>query len=270
MNLLLTIVLALGLFVQQDEAKARQGTFAVTNARIVTVTNGTIEGGTIVIRGDRIEAVGAKVSIPAGTEIIDGTGMTVYPGMIDSGTTLGLTEVGSVAETNDAREIGTLTPQMEALTAVNPNSVLIPVTRVSGVTTVITEPSGGLFPGAAALINLFGYTPEQMQAGGARLMVLNFPTTGSRGRFDRRSEEDIEKAAEKALKTLNDTWDQAALYARIDSAYHASPESGRMPAHVPEMQALLPVIRGEMTLMIRVDAEKDILKAIEWVQDRGL
>ncbi len=273
MNVLLTLALVLGLFQPQQDAeapKARQGTFAVTNARIETVTHGTIENGTIVIRGDRIEAVGADVAVPAGAEVIDGTGLTVYPGLIDAGTTLGLTEIGAVDETNDSREVGDLTPQMEALTAVNPNSVLIPVTRVSGVTTVLTEPGGGLFPGVAALINLVGYTPEQMHAGGVRMMVLQFPAAGRRGFFDQRSEEDINKAAEKALKQLNETWDAAVLYARIDSAYKAHPEPGRRPEYVPEMAALMPVVRGEMPLMIRVDREKDIRQALEWVKQRGL
>ncbi|GIV59870.1 MAG: amidohydrolase [Rhodothermaceae bacterium] len=272
MNLLLTLALGLLLQLQptDDVPKGYQGTFAITNARIETVAHGTIERGTVVIRGDRIEAVGTDVAIPAGAEVIDGTGMTVYPGMIDSGTHLGLAEIGAVDETNDYREVGDLNPQMEALTAVNPNSVLIPVTRVSGVTTVIAEPSGGLFPGVAALINLVGYTPEQMHAGGVRLMVLEFPTTGRRGFFDRRSDEEIEKAAEKALKKLNDIWDRAVLYAKIDSAYHAAKNPPRKPEHVPEMEALLPVVRGEMPLMIKVNREKDILNAIEWVKERGL
>ena len=116
MNLIITLVIAfLSVFqVQDQEQKARQGTYAITNARIETVSDGTIENGTIVIEGDRIIAVGKNVTIPAGAEIIDGTGLHVYPGMIDSGTSLGLTEVGSVAETNDTDEFGDVTPQMDA------------------------------------------------------------------------------------------------------------------------------------------------------------
>ncbi len=275
MNLLLTLAFALLLQMQPqsrdgDVPKGYQGTFAITNARIETVTNGVIENGTLVIRGDRIEAVGADVAIPSGAEVIDAAGMSVYPGMIDSGTQLGLAEIGAVHETNDFREVGDLNPELEALSAVNPNSVLIPVTRVSGVTTVVTEPSGGLFPGVAALINLVGYTPEQMHAGGVRMMTLQFPASGRRGFFDRRSDEDIKKAAEKALKKLNEVWDRAVLYARIDSAYHAAPNPDHKPEYVPEMHALLPVVRGEMPLMIKVQREKDIRAALDWVKERGL
>jgi len=273
MNLILTLLLALGLMAAPGtdrDDKARQGAFALTNARIVTVTNGIIENGTLVIRDDKIVALGADVEIPADAEVIDCTGLTIYPGMIDSGTQIGLVEIGSLAETRDASELGDLTPQMQALTAVNPNSVSIPVTRISGVTTALTAPTGGLLPGQAALINLLGYTPEQMLVGGFRAVMLQYPTTGRRGRFDRRSDEDVKKAAEKALKKLNETWDAAELYAQIDSAYTASPETGRRPEYVPAMTALLPVIRGEQMLIIQTNAASDITSALEWVEKRGL
>ncbi len=273
MNLILTLLLALGLMAAPDtdrDDKARQGAFALINARIVTVTNGIIENGTLVIRNDKIVALGADVEVPADAEVIDCTGLTIYPGMIDSGTQIGLIEIGSLAETRDASELGDLTPQMQALTAVNPNSVAIPVTRISGVTTALTAPTGGLLPGQAALINLLGYTPEQMLVGGFRAVVLQYPATGRRGRFDRRSDEDIKKDAEKALKKLNETWDGAELYAQIDSAYTASPETGRRPEYVPAMTALLPVVRGEQMLIIQANAASDINSALEWVKERGL
>lgn len=274
MNLFLSLLLALGFVlgpgdVAPDVDKPRQGTFALTNARIVTVTNGTIEQGTLVIEGDEITALGADVQPPEGAEVIDCAGLSIYPGLIDSGTRLGLVEVGSLSETQDYREIGDLTPEAQALTAVNPNSVSIPVTRVSGVTTVITEPTGGLLPGTAALIDLVGYTPDQMFAG-FHAMMLDFPSTGRRGSFDDRSESEIEKAAEKALKKLNDVWDRAALYARIDSAHAADPEANRKPEYVPSMEAMLPVIRGERAVMIDVDRSDDIRAALEWIEERGL
>ncbi|MCH8963069.1 MAG: amidohydrolase family protein, partial [Bacteroidetes bacterium] len=112
--------------------------------------------------------------------------------------------------------------------------------------------------------------PEQMHVGGYRAVMLQYPTTGRRGRFDRRSDEDVKKAAKKALKKLNDTWDGAELYAQIDSAYTASPETGRRPEYVPAMTALLPVVRGEQTLIIRANAASDITSALEWVKERGL
>ncbi|MDX1477881.1 MAG: amidohydrolase family protein [Saprospiraceae bacterium] len=244
----------------QQVEKSTSGTFALTNATIETVTNGTVQG-TVVIQNGRIAAVGANARIPSGAQTIDCNGMTVYPGMIDGGTTLGLTEVGSISLTQDYDEIGDVTPHVSALTAVNPNSVLIPVTRVSGVTTVLTKPTGGLFPGTASVIDLHGYTPEQM-ATGYECIIMNFPSSGRRGRWDRRSDEDIKKAEEKALKKLNDVWEQARLYERI------AREGGKAALdYNPRMEALIPAVRGEMAVHIEVNRDKDILSALKWIAD---
>lgn len=249
--------------------KPEPGPFALVNARLVTVSDGVVEGGTLVIRDGRIEALGADVAPPADARVIDAAGLSVYPGLIDGGTRLGLVEVGSLSETRDYDEIGAVTPQMQALTAVNPNAVAIPVTRVNGVTTVLAVPSGSLMPGTAALINLVGYTPEQMDAG-ARAVVVEFPRQGKRGWWDRRSEKEIEKAYEEALGQLTEAWTQARLYARIDSAYAADPDPERRPEYAPQMAALLPVVRGETPLLIEADRARDIEAALDWAEAQAL
>src|SRR5688572_10958462 len=202
-------VISVALFAQSP--KGKPGTFALINANIETVTKGVITNGTVIISEGKIAAVGLNIAVPQNAEVIDCKGKWVYPGLIDGGTNLGLSEVGSDQRTRDYNEIGDVVPQMKALTAVNPNSAVIPVTRVSGVTTVITAPSGGIYPGTSALINLHGYTPDQMYAG-FEAVVLNFPTTGRRGGFDRRSDEDIKKATDKAMKQVNDVWERAVQY----------------------------------------------------------
>jgi len=259
------LILCAGLFqtVQaQMTEKGRTGTFALTNATIETVTKGTIQKGMLIITDGKIQDIGTNVTIPAGAITIDCSGLTIYPGMIDGGAQLGLSEVGSDDRTQDFNEIGDVIPQMQALTAVNPNSVLIPVTRVSGVTSSLALPSGGLFPGTAALINLWGYTPDQMYAG-FKGVVVNFPSTGRRGGWDRRTDEEIKKASEKALKMLNDVWTKAVQYHKIDSATNGKPQ-----AYYPELEAILPVVRGQVTLMINVNASKDILEALNWLEGK--
>ncbi len=247
-----------GLTYGQQIAKSENGTFALTNATIETVANGTIKG-TVLISDGKISAVG-KVQVPAGAQEIDCSGLIIYPGMIDAGTTLGLQEVGSVSLTRDADEIGDITPHMKALTAVNPNSVLIPVTRVSGVTTVLTKPTGGLFPGTASVINLHGYTPDQMHIG-ADVIIMNYPSSGRRGRRDSRSEEDVKKAEEKAQKKLNDAWEEATLYSRIDK------EGGKSAiGYNAAMEALAPATRGELVVHIEVNKKNDILGALKWIK----
>lgn len=271
----MTLFLALLLFASApfgsppDPDEGRRGTFYFANCRIETITNGTIENGALLVRDGLIEAVGEAVPQPDDAEVIDCAGGTIYPGLIDAGTRLGLQEVGSLDETQDYSEIGEITPHMRALTAVNPSSTLIPITRISGVTTVLTAPSGGLFPGTAALIDLQGYTPEQLDAG-FRGVVLNFPSGARRGWWDRREQKEIDKERDEAMEKLNDTWAQAVLAARIDSAYQAAPEPKPTPEYVPEMEALGPVVRGEIPLLIEVDKASDITRAIEWVEEKGV
>lgn len=257
----LLVFLPLATFAQGNQGiqRADNSKFALTNAKIYTVTNGIIENGTVIINNGVIEAVGANINVPGDAIVLDYTGQEIYPGMIDSGTRLGLSEIGSISEAQDFREYGQITPQMQALTAVNPNSVAIPVTRVSGVTSTLTMPAGGPLPGTAATISLFGYTPDQMYAG-SKGVVMNFPSSAQRG-WRRQTPEQLEKARERAQETINDAWDKAELYAKIKDTDAAR--------YYPEMEALTKVINGEVLLYIEVNSAKDILSAIEWVEERG-
>ena len=251
--------------IAQQVTKPQNGSFLLKGGTLHTITNGNVQADLMISNG-MIAQIGNN--LPAGeATIIDVTGKHVYPGFIDGGTNLGLSEVGSVSLTRDYNELGDFVPQMEALTAVNPNSVSIPVTRTNGVTTVITKPSGGLFPGTASLIDLNGYTPEQMFAGFKGVLV-NYPSSGRRGRWDRRSEEDIKKEEQKALKKLNDIWDKALLYAKIDST--AAADGKKRNDYNPQMDALLPVVRREMKVMVEVNKDKDILSAINWIKERNI
>ena len=135
-------------------------------------------------RGDperRIEAAGAGVATPAGISVIDGRGLFVYPGLIDSGDRMGLTEIGSVPGGQDTQELGQFNPQNDVITAVNPSSVHIPMTRANGVTSAITSAQGGMIQGTAALIDLAGWTPDEMATKGRVAMVMTYPRVGGGG-----------------------------------------------------------------------------------------
>lgn len=108
------------------------GLLAIKDARIVTVSGPVIERGTVVVQNGRILSVGATAPIPSGAEIIDGTGLEVYPGFFDAMSQLGLTEIGAVNATNDISETGAYNPQIAAATAIHPASDHLPVARVNG------------------------------------------------------------------------------------------------------------------------------------------
>ena len=134
-------------------------TYFIRGARIVTVSGADIENGSIVVSGGRISAVGASVSAPAGAQEIDARGLTVFPGMIDLGTNMGLVEVsGGAPGSVDSQELGEINPNISAIWSINPGSSHIDVTRVAGVTSVLSMPSGGTISGQAAFINLAGST----------------------------------------------------------------------------------------------------------------
>jgi len=245
--------------IEGEVLKPQGGKFLLKGATLVTVTNGNLENTSVLLSDGKITAIGQELN-DAEARVIECDGLYIYPGMIDSGTRLGLVEVGSLAETQDYAEIGNVTANMQALTAINPNSVSIPVTRVSGVTTVLSVPSGGLFPGTAALINLNGYTPDQMYTG-FKGIPMNFPSSARRGRWDKRSEEDIKKDVEKAMKETNDIWERAKNYMKLEDA-------GAELKYYPEMEQLAKAVRGELPLLIEVNKAEDIKNALKWIKEK--
>src|ERR1700741_879602 len=96
-------------------------TVAIRNATIVPVTSAPIARGTIVFSNGTITAIGASVDVPAGATVIDGTGLFVYPGMIDAGSSVGLLETDSVAGSGDTTELGQLNANAEAAVALHPH-----------------------------------------------------------------------------------------------------------------------------------------------------
>lgn len=241
----------------QMTQKSTQGTYLLKNAEIHTVTNGVIKGD-VLIEDDRIKQVGESIAV-GDAEVIDCSGKRIYPGFFDSGCKIGLAEISSISLTQDHNEIGAYTPHMRALTAVNPSSVHIPITRVNGVTSGLAVPGGGLFPGQAALVHLHGYTPEQMSAG-FEAPILKWPLSGKRNKWDKRKEEDIQKDAKKALKKLNDFWNTVTVYADLDE----------QDGYKPQLEALSAVANGKQPLLIEVNKKEDILKALDWVNEQEI
>jgi imidazolonepropionase-like amidohydrolase len=138
---------------------------------------------------------------------------------------------------------------------------------VSGVTTVIAQPSGGLIPGTAALINLVGYSPDEMYAG-FKAIRINFPSSGARGRRDRRSPEDRKKEETKKLKELNDLWEETKLFAKIKEAKES--DASIRQEYNPTLDAMISTIKGEQPVLVEVNAENDILSALKWIKDNDV
>jgi imidazolonepropionase-like amidohydrolase len=233
----------------------------IQHATIVPVTAPRIERGTILIRGNRIEALGANVAAPADARIIDGTGLFVYPGMIDAGTQLGLTEIGSVPGGDDTQELGDFNPHNVAVSAVNPHSELIPVTRVNGVTTAITSAEGGIISGQAGLIDLVGWTPAEMAARRQAAMVVNYPALagggfgGGGGGGPQRSDAERREELDRRTRSLRSYFADAKAYADVKSRVATA---GGVRRVNQAMEAMTPVMRGEMPVIFDVTTADQI------------
>ena len=235
---------------------ARPSVYAITNATIVPVVGARITSGTIVFRNGRIEAVGAGVAVPAGATVIEGRGLFVYPGLIDSGDRMGLTEIGSVPGGQDTRELGEFNPQNDVISAVNPSSVHIPVTRANGVTSAITSAEGGLIQGTAALIDLAGWTPTEMATRAQAAMVMTYPRVGGGGRGGFRGGQG--QAGDQG-ETQNRQVQELYTYLRNAKAYNERPNP--MPQNLA-FAALGPALRGEVPVIFDVQTESQIRGAI--------
>ncbi|MBX7220884.1 MAG: amidohydrolase family protein [Blastocatellia bacterium] len=275
---LLFVLLSTSTWAQQPLDLAQRGTFAIKNAKIVTVSGDTIERGTVVIRDGKIEAVGASVAVPSGAQSIDGTGLSVYPGMIDAATSLGLTEIQSGAAGGvDTTEVGEMNPSASAIVAVNPHSAHVRVTRVNGVTTVVTAPNGGTISGQAAVINLYGTSPKEMALVPAAGLVLNFPRLvaggfGGFGGFRQNTQPNIAEAItnrDNQVEQLRKFFQDAAAYAKAQEAYAADKSLPRPTTNLA-LAAMVPYVKGEKPIFIHADRERDIKAAVRFVDDLKL
>jgi len=251
----------------QITEEATFGKFAITNAKIHTVTDGVIENGIVLIEGKKISFVGTNAKITADFDRIDAKGKHVYPGFIDSGTLLGLKEIGAVAVTNDQAELGNINPHVRAFTAINPSSVNIPVTRVNGITTVISHPVSGVIAGKATFINLYGYTPDSMAVVQDAALHVDWPSKAKRGWWDDRDEKERMKDFNKRIGDLKSFWDKAQYYHEMMTKYEQNPQKYIKPNSDVRYKAMRDVFAGDLKVMISVDKAEDILESIKWSKD---
>ena len=182
----LTILMVMGWADAQDKPVVLRG------GKVLTVTHGVIDNGAIVMEGGKITAVGdaGTIHVPAGARVIDVTGMTIYPGLIDSETQLGLTEISAEQTTNDLVELSDeIMPHMHTAEAFHAESALIPVARMNGITNAVIAPeSADTLPGQDSFIQLAGANATEMLLIRDNAMPLNF--TGdqrrNKGGFEKR------------------------------------------------------------------------------------
>lgn len=255
-----------------------QGTVAIRNARLVPVSGPEIASGTIVFSAGKITAIGANVQVPAGATVIDGTGLSVYPGMMDAGTQMGLAEIPQGANaTMDNAEVGSFNANAIAYYGMNPHSAHIGVTRVAGVTHVLSSPSSGVVSGQATLANLAGWTPAAMSIRQKAGLVVSLPRAGGFGGFgggfggfggggNQANAQRLREAQTDSLVTL------IADARAYEVALRATAADRSLPRVTPDvtLDAMLPYVRGELPVIFNADRAGDIKTAIEFAEAQGL
>lgn len=240
---------------------------AIKGATIIPVVGEDIAEGTILLKDGLIEAVGKNINIPEGTIIFNAKGLFAYPGMIDSLCSLGLQEISSVRGTVDSRETGRINPQVKSVEALRPDSMHIPISRANGITAAIVAPSGGLIAGQSSLIRLAGWTSQEMIIKSPVAMHINLPII-ARPRF-RRTTTTPQEEASKQIKELKELFNKARFYLKRKQAAKKNMLLSK-PEFDEQLEFLLPVVNGELPVMISVHGEKDILDAIKLVKEEKL
>lgn len=258
--------------------------YAITNARIIPVSGPAIDKGTVVIRNGVIAAVGATASVPADARVIDGTGLTVYPGLIDANTSLGYPSAnagGAVAAAagrggrggaapaqqggpagapNSLHPVG-LQPEITAVDLIKPEPDAFAGPQSAGITTALTAPPSGLFRGFSAVINLSGATSQAMVVKAPIAQHIGF--TPSRGGGYPNSLLGVFSALRQQLL-------DGQHYAAEQAAYAKNPRGTRRPDADPSLEALQPVLNKQIPVVLHASQAREIERALDLAKEFGL
>lgn len=253
-------------------------TYAITNARIVTVSGPAIERGTVIIRDGLIAAVGAGITTPPDARIIDGTGLTVYPGIIDGSTTLGIprptptpgtaapgglaalfaTQSTPSATSPNSTQLPGMQPEILAADIIRPGGTEIEAARNAGITAAQTAPRGNVFLGQSAVINLAGDTPQQMIVRSPVALYIGLSPLG--GGLYPGSLMGVFSSVKQALL-------DARRYREANEIYDRNPRGLKRPEQDKSLAALLPVLAGRMPIVMQADREREIERALDLARE---
>ena len=252
----------------------QQDSFVIEHAAIHPVSGPEIPVGSVLVKDGKIEAVGARVAA-RGVRVVEGKGLHVYPGMINSATLLGLSEISAIRETNDTNEIGDFNPQLSAEVAINPASEHIPVTRANGITTAIALPSAGGSPGMitgqAALIHLDGWTWAEMNVLRDAAVGLQFPSLDP----PRRSFlappggvttpfREVQRAYDERLRKLTKFFEDARRYQTAKQGHASGFETDL------KFEAMIPVLEKKVPLLVLAPRERQMRAALDFAKKENV
>jgi len=233
-------------------------TIAITGGTVYPVSGPKVANATVLIRDGKIVAVGAGVTTPSGATRIDATGKWVTPGLIDGAGQLGLVEIGAVPGTREGFLRGdTIAAAFNVAEGLNPASMLIPVTRIEGVTTALATPLGNLVAGQAVLIDLAGNTIEEMLVKSPVGIVADLSESGKNEAGGSRA-----GVADRLRRAFRD----ALLYERRRADFNRA-QMPPLPESPPDLEALLPMLHGQEALIANANRRSDIETALRLARE---
>jgi imidazolonepropionase-like amidohydrolase len=245
-------------------AQSRTDTYAITNAQIVTVSGPTLSRATVVVRDGLIESIGDNVKVPADARVIDGTGLTVYPGLFDTYSNLGIpaptTATQQPAQTTQAQSNSTypggLRPEDNVFNLLRAGDAQFEATRNAGFTTVLTVGRDGIFNGQSAVINLAGDS--------VATMVVRSPF-GEHVTFRTLPGGVYPTSLMGSYSALRQMLLDAQRLQELQKTYEKNPRGMKRPAQDASLEALFPVINGAMPVVLNANSENEIVRAIDMI-----
>lgn len=244
-------------FLLVPASSVRADTLLLRNATVHTVAKGTLTPGDVLIKDGRIAAVADRIADPA-DRTLDLKGLHLYPGLISPSTDLGLVEISGVRASVDDRETGEFTPEVQSWMSVNPDSELIPVARANGVTHFAPTPQGRFLTGTSGMVAARGWTIEDMVVRRKTAMHLVWPDQSL----------NVPSPTSTNAKSLDEQARDRREKVRSIEQFFADAEAWEKrpagSASVPAWEAMLPVLRGEIPLIIHAQSQREIKSALKW------
>ncbi|MEO8478305.1 MAG: amidohydrolase family protein [Gemmatimonadota bacterium] len=256
-------------------------TWAITGARIEPASGPVIDKGTIVIRNGLIAAVGADVRAPADARIVDGDGLTVYPGLIDASSSLGMPSRGGgggggggfggggggatqtptrTGALNSNYAVG-MQAEMRAATELEPAANAFKAAHGAGFTAALTAQSSGIFRGTSAVITLRDAPVPALIVRDGVAQHIGFSRGGGGG---------YPGSLMGVFAQLRQELLDAQHYRDLKAAYARSPRGMNRPDHDPTLEALQPVLAGTIPVVMAANSEREITRALDLAKEFGI
>ena len=232
----------------------------VRDATVHRIDGKPLERASVLFDRGQITAVGVDAEVPDDTEVVDGTGKHLYPGLFESYTDLGLREINAVDVTVDTTEFGDRNPNARSWVAINPDSELIPVTRAGGVLLAHVSPAGRFLRGQTSVVQLDGWTVEEMALRAPATLAIAWESIQPSDR----DESSLAKRREEKFRELDTLFEQVRRYRNARER-----EAAGQPSDV-RLESLIPVLDGHLPLFAQAEERSAIEAAVAYAHSRGM